>query len=53
MQGYLTLAASLLKTSKALSNAEITKKGHIWAEDYASSLNMTLFEALFLGSRAG
>ncbi|CAK9050744.1 unnamed protein product [Durusdinium trenchii] len=44
VQGYLTLAASLLKTSKMLSNAEITKKGHSWAEDYASSLAMTIFE---------
>lgn len=44
VQGYLPLPASMLKTSKALSNAEITKKGLIWAEDYAMSLGMTLFD---------
>lgn len=44
VRGYLALAASLLKTSKLVSNAEINKKGHIWAEDYASSLAMTIFE---------
>ena len=44
VRGYLALAASLLKTSKMLSNAEITKKGLIWAEDYASSLALTVFE---------
>ncbi|CAJ1357997.1 unnamed protein product [Effrenium voratum] len=44
VHGYLTLASSMLKTSKKMSNAEITKKGYIWAEDYATSLGMTLFE---------